>query len=98
MNAQIVFDAVKDIINGKIEDLLRRGIIVASYDELLRSMERIGYFNEDEVKKAIVELVRNKQIKTGKTFMGKDADGNDTFKGWLREYREIDKQDDLRPK
>lgn len=98
MNAQIVYDAVIDLINGKINDLLRRGIIVAGYDELLRSMERLGYYNEDEIKAAIVELVRNKQLKTGKTFMGKDANGNDTFKGWLRDYREIDRQDDLRPK
>lgn len=97
MNAQVVFDTINDIIHDKVESLLSRGIIVANYDELLRSLERQGY-TEDEIKVAIVELVRAKQIKTGKFYHGKDADGKDIYKGWLRDYRDIDREDDLRPK
>lgn len=88
MDAQIIKDLVNDIINRKVEMLKARGIIVVDYDELLIRLNRMGY-TEQEVRPAIVELVRNKEVKAGKY-----ADG----KGWIRDYRNIDRQDDLRPK
>ena len=80
MDARIVKDTILDILNRKIEILKARGIIVVNYDELLR-LNRMGY-SEEEVRPAIVELVRTKQVKAGKY-----ADG----KGWIRDYRNIDK-------
>lgn len=88
MDAQIVKSLVIDIINSKVEILKARGIIVVDYDELLTRLKRMGY-TEEEVRPAIVELVRNKEVKAGKY-----ADG----RGWIRDYRYIDRQDDLRPK
>jgi hypothetical protein len=88
MDAQIVKDLVNDIINRKVEILKARGIIVVNYDELLSRLNQMGY-SEEEVKPAIVKLVRNKECKAGKY-----ADG----RGWIRDYRYIDQQDDLRPK
>jgi hypothetical protein len=84
MDAQIVKDFILDIINAKIEVIKARGVFSASYDELLLRLGRMGY-NEDEVRAAIIKLVKNKEIKTGKF-----ADGT----GWLRDYRNIDKQEE----
>lgn len=81
MDAQIVKDFILDIINAKIEVIKARGVFSASYEELLLRLGRMGY-NEDEVKVAIIQLVKNKEIKTGKF-----ADGT----GWLRDFRNIDK-------
>lgn len=81
MDARIVKDTILDILNRKIEILKARGIIVVNYDELLLRLNRMGY-SEEEVRPAIVELVRTKQVKAGKY-----ADG----KGWIRDYRNIDK-------
>lgn len=83
MDARIVKDYILDIIDRKIEILKARGIIVASYDELLTRLLRAGY-SESEVQQAIKELVRSKQAKAGKF-----ADG----KGWIRDYRNIDNQE-----
>lgn len=96
MDARIVRDIINDIIDKKVYKLKARGIIVANYDELLYRLLPSGY-TEDEVKAAIIELVRTKTIKTGKFYHGKDDNGNDIWKGWLREFRDIDRQDDLRP-
>lgn len=81
MDARIVKDTILDILNRKIEILKARGIIVVNYDELLLRLNRMGY-SEEEVRPAIVELVRTRQVKAGKY-----ADG----KGWIRDYRNIDK-------
>lgn len=81
MISHIVKDLILDIINTKIEILKARGVFTASYDELLHRLIRMGY-SEDEVKAAIIKLVKNKEIKTGKF-----ADGT----GWLRDFRNIDK-------
>lgn len=81
MIAQIVKDLILDIINTKIEIIKARGVFTASYEELLLRLNRMGY-SEDEVKAAIIQLVKNKEIKTGKF-----ADGT----GWLRDFRNIDK-------
>lgn len=81
MDARIVKDTILDILNRKIEILKARGIIVVNYDELLLRLNRMGY-SEAEVRPAIVELVRTRQVKAGKY-----ADG----KGWIRDYRNIDK-------
>lgn len=88
MDARIVKDVVLDIINRKVEILKERGVFVVNYDELLTRMMRMGY-TEEEMQTAIRTLVREKEIKAGKY-----ADG----KGWLRDYRRMDKYDDLRPK
>lgn len=82
MEAQIVKDLILDIIDRKIEILKERGIIVATYDELLLRLNRMGY-TEDEVKSAIIRLVKEKEIKTGKF-------ANNT--GWLRDFRNCDRQ------
>lgn len=82
MEAQIVKDLILDIIDRKIEILKERGIIVATYDELLLRLNRMGY-TEDEVKSAIIRLVKDKQIKTGK-FANQQ--------GWLRDFRNCDRQ------
>lgn len=87
MDARIVRDVVIDIVNKKIDDLKKRGIIVANYDELLYRLQ--GY-SEAEIQAAIIELVRAKMIKTGKFYHGKDENGNDIRKGWLREIRDFD--------
>lgn len=89
MDSRIVKDAIDSIIRNKINDLLNRGIIVANYDELLNRLANLGYTEED-IKPAIVELVQTKQIKTGKTFIGKDEQGRDMYKGWLRDRRALD--------
>lgn len=81
MNAQIVKEVVLDIIERKIEILKERGVFVADYAELLLRLNRIGY-TEDEVRAAIIELVKAKELKTGKY-----ADG----KGWLRDFRNMDR-------
>lgn len=81
MDPRIVKDTILDILNRKIEILKARGIIVVNYDELLLRLNRMGY-SEEEIRPAIVELVRTKQAKAGKY-----ADG----KGWIRDYRNIDK-------
>ena len=97
MDAQIVKDAVLSIIREKVDFALARGIYRANYDEVLRRLAHFGY-SEEEIRPAIVELVRTKQLKTGKTPDGVDDNGQPKMKGWLRDYREIDKEDDLRPK
>lgn len=87
MDAQIVFDVVDDIIKAKIEWARKKGIYRANYDELVNRLTMCGY-SEAEIQTAIRELVATKRIKCGK---------DDSGKGWLRDYREIDKNDDLRP-
>ncbi|MBQ1226828.1 MAG: hypothetical protein IIX79_01950 [Alistipes sp.] len=87
MDPQIVKNVVDEIINVKIESLKARGIIVANYDELLSYLLQAGY-TEQEVQEAIVKLTREKQIKCGKFTNGK---------GWIRDYRTIDRENDLRP-
>lgn len=87
MDARIVRDVVIDIVNKKVEDLKKRGIIVANYDEVLY---RLRDYSEAEIQSAIIELVRTKSIKTGKFYHGKDDNGNDIWKGWLREIRDFD--------
>jgi Holliday junction resolvasome RuvABC DNA-binding subunit len=81
MDSRIVKDTVVAIVNRKIDELKARGVIVANYDEVLRSLNRMGY-SEAEVQDAIRQLVANKEIKAGK-FSDK--------RGWLREYRECDR-------
>lgn len=83
MDAQIVRDLILDIIARKIEILRDRGVFVVNYDELLTRLNRMGYVDEDEIKRAIAKLVAEKQIKCGKY-----ADQ----KGWLRDFRHMDKQ------
>ena len=85
MDARIVKDCILDIINMKIEIIKARGIIVANYDELLIRLIRAGY-TEGEVQTAIRQLVREKQVKAGKY-----ADG----KGWIRDYRNVDDQEEI---
>lgn len=87
MDAQIVFDVVDDIIKAKIEWARKKGIYRANYEELVGRLTMCGY-SEAEIQTAIRELVASKRIKCGK---------DDSGKGWLRDYREIDKNNDLRP-
>lgn len=88
MDARIVKDIILDIIDRKIEILKERGVFVVKYDELLLRLNRMGY-TEEEIRSAIVTLVRSKEIKAGKF-----ADGE----GWVRDYRNIDNANDIRPK
>lgn len=81
MDAQIVKDFILDDINRQIEILKARGVIVAMYNRILKRLLLAGY-SEAEVQSAIIRLVRDKEIKTGKF-----ADGT----GWLRDFRNIDK-------
>lgn len=87
MNPQIVFDVVLDLIVEKIEWAKKRGIYRATYKEVETRLLACGYTKE-EIQDAIRILAHEKKLKCGK-----DASG----KGWLRDYREIDKNDDLRP-
>lgn len=84
MDAQIVKDYILDDINRQIEILKARGVIVAMYNRILQRLLLAGY-SEAEVQSAIIRLVRDQEIKTGKF-----ADGT----GWLRDYRNIDKQEE----
>lgn len=83
MDARIVMDAIERIIYGKIQKLIDRGIIVANYDELLGKLIPIGY-SEDEIREAIVELVKTRQAKAGKFEDGR---------GWIRDFRQIDREE-----
>ena len=83
MDAQIVKDMILDDINRQIEILKERGVFVAMYKRILDRLLNAGY-TEAEVQSAIVQLVRNKEIKTGKF-----ADGT----GWMRDFRHMDKND-----
>lgn len=83
MDAQIVKDVVLSIIDTKIESLKERGVIVANYNEVLRYLQRVGY-SEYEVQQAIRQLVSEHSIKAGKFEDGR---------GWLRDYRQIDRQE-----
>lgn len=82
MDARIVMDAIERIVYGKVQALIDKGIIVANYDELLARLQQMGY-TEQEVREAIVTLVRTKQAKAGKF-----SDG----RGWIRDFRQIDRE------
>ena len=82
MDAQIVKAMILDDIHRQIEILKERGVFVAMYKRILDRLLKAGY-TEAEVQSAIIKLVRNKEIKTGKF-----ADGS----GWMRDFRHIDKQ------
>lgn len=81
MNPQIVFDVVLDLIDEKIEWAKRRGIYRANYEELEKRLLLCGY-TQQEIQDAIRILVKEKKLKCGR---------DDSNKGWLRDYREIDK-------
>lgn len=83
MDEQIVKDYILDDINRQIEILKARGVIVAMYHRILERLLLAGY-SEAEVQSAIIRLVRDKEIKTGKF-----ADGT----GWLRDFRNCDRND-----
>ena len=88
MDARIVKDLSLSDINRQIEILRERGVFVMLYQRLISRANKMGY-TEDEVKRAIIELRKSKEIMTGKF-----KDGT----GWLRDYRKLDEIDDLRPK
>jgi hypothetical protein len=75
---------VSDLIDEKIEWAKRRGIYRANYEELEKRLLLCGY-TQQEIQDAIRILVKEKKLKCGR---------DDSNKGWLRDYREIDKTGD----